>query len=159
MKNTYRITIVPFEEKYTRDFKRLNLEWLEGFKLLESEDLVYLDNPVQKIINPGGRILMAMDGDQVVGTSAIIVKDEKVFELAKLAVSKDAQGIGIGRMLVLETLKQAKEMGAKVINLVSNSKLSAAICLYESLGFEHAPLPKEIAYETADIYMELKISD
>jgi len=77
--------------------------------------------------------------------------------MAKLAVSKDAQGQGIGRSLALQSIKQTKDMGAEIINLVSNSKLSTAIRLYESLGFKHAPLPDDINYKTADVYMEFKI--
>ena len=157
MDHTETVKIIPFEEEYIKEFKRLNMEWLEGYKLLEPADLKYLDNPLQLIINPGGRILMAIVGDEIVGTCAIIVKSKNIFELAKLAVSKEAQGQGIGRSLAIESIKQAKEMGAEIINLVSNSKLSTAIRLYESLGFEHAPLPGDIDYETADVYMEFKI--
>ncbi len=102
--------------------------------------------------------MIALDGEFVVGTSSIVIINEYTYELAKLAVSKDAQGKGIGRALVLESLNQAKEMGAKMVNLVSNSKLSAAIGLYESFGFEHAPVPKNTGYETADVYMELNIA-
>ncbi len=138
--------------------KRLNLEWLEGYNLLEPADLKYMDNPFGMIINTGGRIFMAKIGRDIVGTCAVIVQDEKMVELAKLAVSKTAQGKGIGRALALESIKQAKEMGAEIINLVSNSKLSAALGLYESLGFEHAPLPEDTDYETADVYMEFYVS-
>ncbi len=157
MNKSNPIKIIPFEEKYSKEFKQLNMEWLEGYNLLEPQDLKYLDNPLQEILNPGGRILMAFDGDKIVGTSSIVVINEHTFELAKLAVSKDAQGKDIGRALVLESLNQAKEMGAKMINLVSNSKLSAAIGLYESFGFEHKPVPEDTGYETADVYMELNI--
>ncbi len=41
--------------------------------------------------------------------------------------------------------------------LVSSSKLLAADRLYESLGFRHAPLPREPGYATADVYMELEL--
>lgn len=157
MDHTETVKIIPFEEKHMKEFKELNMEWLEGYKLLEPADLKYLDNPFQLIINPGGRILMAIFGEKIVGTCAIIVKSKKTFELAKLAVSEDFQGKGIGRNLAIESIKQAKDMGAEIVNLVSNSKLSAAIRLYESLGFEHAPLPDDIDYETADVYMEFKI--
>ncbi len=150
--------IIPFEERFARDFKRLNMDWLESYKLFEPADLKHLDTPLQSIIDPGGRILMAIEDDTVVGTCAIIVKNKNVVELAKLAVSKEAQGKGIGRKLAIESIKQAKDMGARTVNLVSNSKLSTAVRLYESLGFEYAPVPDDTDYETADVYMEFKIS-
>lgn len=158
MNHIETVKIIPFAEKYIKEFKQLNMEWLENYKLLEPADLKYLDNPFQLIINPGGRILMAIVDDEIVGTCAIIVKSKNIFELAKLAVSENAQGKGIGRSLAIESIKQAKDMGAEIINLVSNSRLSTAIRLYESLGFEHAPLPDDIDYETADVYMEFKIT-
>lgn len=152
------VKIIPFEEKHTRDFKQLNLEWLQGFDLLEPADLKYLDHPVQSIISPGGRILVAIDGDRVVGTCAILIRGSRTCELGKLAVAKNAREQGLGRQLVTESIKLAKDMGLDIITLVSNHKLSTAIRLYESLGFEHAPLPDDMDYETADVYMELQIS-
>jgi len=39
------IKIRPFENRDEAHFKRLNLEWLESYGLLEPADLKYLDNP------------------------------------------------------------------------------------------------------------------
>lgn len=157
MNQTETIKIIPFEEKFTKDFKRLNMEWLEGYNLFEPADLKHLHNPQQSIVNRGGKIFIATEGNKAVGTCAIIIKDKNTVELAKFAVSNTSQGKGIGKRLAIESIKMAKDMGAEIIILVSNSKLSTAIRLYESLGFEHAPLPQDIDYETADVYMELKI--
>ncbi len=151
------VKIIPFKKKFQRVFKQLNMEWLEGYGLLEPADLKYLDNPFKTIIDPGGKIFLAVINDKVIGTCAIIVKDQKTFELAKLAVSKEARRKGVGKSLTLESIKQAKDLGAEMMNLVSNKKLSSAIGLYESLGFEHAAIPVDMDYETADVYMELKI--
>jgi len=155
----HKIKIVPFENKFAKEFKQLNMEWLKSFDLFEPVDLKYLDTPIKSIIEPGGRIIMAVDNERIVGTCAIIMKSKKTVELAKLAVLKNIRGKGIGRDLTIEAIKQAKDMGAETIMLVSNKKLAPAIRLYESLGFEHAPIPDDIGYETADIYMEFKILD
>ena len=154
---TNKIKIVPFEKKFAGEFKQLNMEWLKNFDLFEPVDLKYLDAPIKSIIEPGGKIFMAVDKDRIVGTCAIIIKNKKTVELAKLAVLKNIRGRGVGRKLTIESVKHAKGMGAKTIILVSNKKLSTAIRLYESLGFKHAPIPDDIGYETADIYMEFKI--
>jgi hypothetical protein len=34
--------------------------------------------------------------------------------------------------------------------------LQPAVRLYEGLGFRHAPLPPDRAYQTADVYMQLE---
>lgn len=151
------VKIVPFEKKFSEDFKRLNMEWLERYDLFETADLKHLDDPYQTIIMKAGKILIAIEEGEVVGTSAIVVKNKNTVELAKFAVSSNSQGKGIGKRLAIESITLAKDMGAELINLVSNSKLYRAIHLYESLGFEHKPLPEEIDYKTADVYMELKI--
>lgn len=152
-----KIKIIPFEDKHAKAFKRLNLEWLESYSLLEPADSNYLDNPQSVILDQGGRILVAVSDDAVIGTCAIIKETRRTAELAKLAVSPDARGKGIGRILTIESIKIARKMGFKKIFLVSNKKLTTAIQLYESLGFRHAPVPEDTQYATADIYMEFKI--
>lgn len=152
------IKIVPFESIHAAAFKQLNLEWLEAYELFEPADLKYLDNPQSNILEQGGRILMAITDNSVIGTCAIIIETSDTAELAKLAVSPDAQGKGVGRMLARESIKEASKMGFKKIFLVSNKKLNRAIQLYESFGFKHMPIPKDTIYKTADVYMELQIN-
>ena len=152
------LKIVPFENIHAVAFKQLNLEWLKAYELFEYADLQYLDNPQSKILEQGGRILMAINDNFVIGTCAIIMETSNTAELAKLAVSPDAQGEGVGRMLAMESVKEARKMGLKKIFLVSNKKLDRAIRLYESFGFKHMPVPKDTIYKTADVYMELQIN-
>ena len=40
---------------------------------------------------------------------------------------------------------------------MSSTKLTAALALYESLGFVRKALPSDQPYETADVYMELDL--
>jgi len=153
-----KIEIVPFEDRYAKAFKELNLEWLKNYELFEPADLKYLNKPRQVIIEQGGEILVAIANGIVVGTCAIIKETEHTAEFAKLAVAPVAQGKGIGRMLTKESINLAQNMGFKKLILVSNKKLTNAIQLYESLGFKHALVPEDTLYLTADVYMELKIS-
>jgi len=158
MPDQEQVTILGYEERFDADFARLNREWLEGSGLLEEADVKYLDQPRETIINLGGEILFAVAAEQVVGTCAILRVDFTVVELAKLAVAPAAQGRGIGRRLTLAAIDRARSLGAERVVLVSNSKLAAAIRLYESLGFRHAPLPANPGYATADVYMELSLT-
>lgn len=54
------IHIIEFDEQYTADFRRLNLEWLEKYELLESHDLVVLDDPRGNVLERGGFIYLAL---------------------------------------------------------------------------------------------------
>ena len=153
-----RIEIVPFEDRYAKAFKQLNLEWLEKYELFEPIDLEYLDKPRQAIIDRGGIILMAITNSMTVGTCAIIKKTVHTAEFTKLAVLPDIRKKGIGSLLTIASINLAQKMAFRKVVLVSNKKLNSAIQLYESLGFKHGPVPADSIYESADVYMELNIS-
>src|SRR5262249_55936601 len=131
-----------------------NSGWLERFGLLEPADAKHLHAPRESIIATGGQILFAVEQGVVVGTCALLRLSPTVVELAKLAVAPAAQRRGIGRRLTVAALEHARARGAEKVGLVSNSKLTSAIRLYESLGFEHAPAPTDTCYASADVYME-----
>ena len=153
------ISIVPFDDRFAADFKRLNLEWLHGFDLFEDADLKHLDHARDGIIDRGGEIYVAVDDDrgEAVGTIALLPTGPDVVELIKLAVTRSAQGHGVGRRLSEKVIARARERGAKRIELVSSHKLVPALRLYESLGFAYGPLPADPGYATTDIFMSLDL--
>ncbi len=152
-----QIKIIDYKDRYAEDFARLNRTWLESYNLLEKADEMQLDQPDELIIKPGGKILLALEQEKVIGTCALIRMGATKAELAKLTVADDARGQGIGRRLTVAIIDQARVMGIDHIILLSNNKLRSAIHLYESLGFRHTPLPADVKYATADVYMELRL--
>ncbi len=157
MKYCENIKIVTYEDRFAADFARLNREWLEGFGLFEAADAKHLDHPRESIITPGGEIFVATQMDHVVGVCAILPVNATVVEIVKLAVTPKAQGQGIGRQLTQIAIEQARLIGAKRVILLSNILLTSALRLYESLGFQHKPLPPNLAYATANVFMELRL--
>jgi putative acetyltransferase len=152
-----RIEIVPYRPELREAFERLNRLWLEGHSLLEQADLDCLLDPETYVLAAGGGVFFAIDGDEVLGTCAAIRVPPSRVELAKLAVSPEARGRGIGRLLCNHVLEFSRGVGATEVELTSNTALVPAIRLYESLGFRHAPLPADIRYATADVYMILRL--
>lgn len=152
------IELVPYRPELRPEFERLNRLWLEGHALLEAVDLEYLQAPERHILATGGQVFFAMQGSAVLGTCAAIPISSNTFELAKLAVEPAARGQGLGRRLCEEVLKYARRAGATEIVLTSHTSLVEAIGLYESLGFQHAPLPADVRYVTANIFMRLTMS-
>jgi GNAT superfamily N-acetyltransferase len=150
--------IIPYDERYAQDFARLNQEWLEGFGLLEDADAKHLKSPRESIIDRGGQIFFAVEGEAVLGTCAAIRYCGEVAEVAKLAVAHSAKRHGIGRLLVQTVIEDARSIGARKVSLVSSSRLRPALQIYESMGFAYAPLPVETGYVSADIFMELILS-
>lgn len=151
------IAIVPFRAELAADFRRLNLAWIESLFRVEDPDRKVLDDPERAIVAPGGQIFFALDGAAAVGTVAMIHCGDGRYELAKMAVAATHQRRGIGELLGEAGIAWARESGARVVFLETNSRLDNAIRLYERLGFRHAVDPNPTEYARADVYMELTI--
>lgn len=148
------VTIETFRPIHAHAFETLNRTWLMENGLLEHPDEDHLADPWGRIVAPGGQIFVALRGHDVVGTCAVVPDGIDTFELAKLTVAAAARGHGIGRHLVEACLAFARGRGGRRVVLLSNSRLATAVRLYETLGFRHCPLPPDIKYATADVYME-----
>lgn len=105
----------------------------------------------EKILADNGQIFYGIINGTPVATCALIALGEGVFELAKMAVSKDYQGRGIGSKLYDFAEKWALENGATKVILSSNTSLTAAMQLYEKKGFLKQPKIKESKYLRCNI--------
>ena len=149
-------TIVPFRQEFSEAFALLNQEWIEQFFKMEESDLKMLRDPHVSILSAGGQIFFALDGPAPVGTVAAVHQSDGVFELAKMAVRPSHQGRGLGERLGRAAIQHARERGAALMFLETNSILQNAIRLYARLGFVHAPRPHPSPYERSNVYMELR---
>jgi len=82
--------------------------------------------------------------------------DQETFEMIKMGVKPEAQGLGTGKTLGLAIIQEAKEMGVKKLILYSNSKLGTALRLYEKLGFRNV-IPEKDKYCRCDVKMEMAL--
>ena len=155
MSSSSAIELVEYRPELRPDFERLNRLWLEKHALLEPIDLEYLREPERLILAPGGQVYFAMRGPAVIGTCAAIPISTTTWELAKLAVDPSSRGQGVGRRLCETVLAYARAAGATEIVLTSHTALVEALHLYESMGFRRAPLPADVRYETANVFMRL----
>ncbi len=153
------IRIVDYEPRYEAVFKSLNEQWITRYWKLEPHDVECLDHPQESILDKGGHIFVATYKGQPVGVCALSKMDSPVYdyELVKLAVSPDAQGRGIGTLLCQAVIDKAKELGAKMLFLESNTLLRPAIHTYRKLGFEELP-ECHSDYERGNIQMELNLT-
>lgn len=145
------VQLITYQDCYKGAFKAINVEWIETYFKVEPHDLEQLDAP-EHIIEGGGQIFLAKIGDEIVGTSALIHDGDGVYELAKMGVRPHVQGLGLGKKLCQWTIEEAKKRQAKVLYLLSNTKLTPAITMYERLGFVEVPLEERL-YERTDIKM------
>jgi GNAT superfamily N-acetyltransferase len=153
---TSDLTILDYEPAHQAAFRALNREWIARYFAIEPIDNDMLDNPEGYILAPGGHILMAQYGGELVGTCALLKEPDSVYELAKMAVSPRFQGLGIGRTLGEAILEKARQLEARQVELLSNSRLTPALALYEKLGFRHVPVTPT-AYQRTDVKMVLDL--
>jgi N-acetylglutamate synthase-like GNAT family acetyltransferase len=150
------VEIVDYQPQYKEIFKQLNEEWITTWFKMEEADYKSLDHPEEYILDKGGYILFALYNGEPVGTCALIKMDQHTFELAKMAVSPQAKGKGIGELLGKAIINKAKQAGATRIYLESNTILKPALSLYAKLGFKKITGPPS-PYERANIQMELSL--
>ena len=74
--------IVDFHPDLAPAFKALNVAWISRYFALEPKDLEVLDDPVGKIIAPGGHILMALEEGEAIGCVALMLMKDGGFEVA-----------------------------------------------------------------------------
>jgi GNAT superfamily N-acetyltransferase len=154
---TSAVQIREFQTGDAEAFRRLNEEWVTRYFRIEPKDAKVFADPQHTILDEGGRIVMALQGERYVGCCALLRMDDDSFEVAKMAVTPESQGQGVGRLILREVIETARRAGARRLYLETNHILTPAIRLYESLGFRHLP-PERVTpspYERADVFMEL----
>lgn len=151
------LKFIEFQKEYAQDFYQLNIEWLEKYFYVEDYDREVLSKPDAYIISKGGYIIFVLADNKVVGTAALINRDDEGFELSKMAVTEGYQGLKIGKKLIYACIYKAIELGTHRLFLDSNTKLAPAINLYNRVGFKEIPVPEDTPYERCNIRMEIKL--
>ena len=145
--------IVEFEPRFAEAFRVLNEAWISKYFTLEPKDREVLGDPQGKIIAKGGQVFMALKDGEAVGCVALMKMDDGGYELAKMTVSEDLRGSGLGRLLMQRCIDAGAELGATRLYLETNSGLAPALGLYRAMGFRDLA-PAETAYVRADVFME-----
>lgn len=132
------LVIHDFRDDLAPAFHDINAEWIEAMFRMEKTDREVLENPRERILDPGGAILFVeAPGLGVIGTCALQKTGAGSYELTKMGVRGTARGLKAGEYLLAATIARAQEMGVEVLYLLTNRKCASAIHLYEKLGFRH----------------------
>jgi len=82
-----------------------------------------------------GRIWMAEQDRELVGCTAIVLRDNQQAQLRWVLVDQSARGAGLGKELVSRALKFARDNACSRVILETTDGLPESQALYENLGF------------------------
>jgi GNAT superfamily N-acetyltransferase len=91
--------------------------------------------------DPAVTLLVAREGDEIIGTATVIVYTTPFWIKARLdevVVDQSARGKGVGEAIVLACLDVARERGAQVAELQSGRGAARDVAnrLYRRMGFQ-----------------------
>jgi ribosomal protein S18 acetylase RimI-like enzyme len=116
---------------------------------VETEQHPYLD----EIADVAGRaprttILVAVDGDRIIGSATLELDGRTSDEIGPLApdeahvrmlgVHPDARGAGVGKQLLAACEERARQAGRTRMTLNTTTLMRAARAMYTSLGYERS---------------------
>jgi len=87
-----------------------------------------------------GAFFVAYVDDAPVGCGAVRRLDEATAELKRMYVVPTHRSRGIGRALVVALEHEARQLGLKRVVLETGTRLTAAVRLYEGMGYTRIPL-------------------
>ena len=106
-------------------FAELDKRFESGF-----DPSISLSADARELTAPEGALIVARLHGNPIGCVALKFHKKSPAELKRMWVSPSARGLGVGRRLIDEAEKHARQTGVRVIRLETNRALREAIALY-----------------------------
>lgn len=115
---------------FAQYFAELNERFEAGF-----DPSLSLSADARELTMPEGALIVARLHGSPIGCVALKFHKKSPAELKRMWVSPTARGMGVGRRLIAEAEKHARQAKARVIRLETNQALREAIALYRQSGY------------------------
>lgn len=145
--------LIEYDARYKGDFIQFNKDWIiDNFGFLESEDIETFEK-IDEELASGAMIYFAVENGTALATCMTKPLENGTWEICKLASNKHKAHKGCGGSVFGAAVQWAVSHGAKRLFILSNSKLKAAIHIYENYGFKEIKLDN-YEYIRGDIAFE-----
>lgn len=95
--------------------------------------------------------LVAWEGDRIIGTGALVPRENSTAEIVRMSVAADQRRKGIGKQILQKLYEQAKHDGYKRIVLETTETWTEVIAFYQRFGFQITH------YLDGDVYFSLDL--
>lgn len=99
---------------------------------------------------PTGRLLVALMDGRAAGCVALRDLGDGNCEMKRMFVPEEFRSLGVGRLLAEAVMAEAREAGYARMRLDTSRRQTAAIALYESLGFRNVVAYYDLPAELVD---------
>ena len=153
-KKVWEMELLPLRAEYDAAMARIVRENLKAHGL-DIPGTAYFDESLDHLSRyydaPGRGYWVLWDG-RVAGGAGLAETDvlPGFAELQKLYLRDDAKGRGLGRRLTEHVEAMAREMGYRGVYLETHTNLTAALALYEKLGYRQIERPDSVVHTTMD---------
>ena len=113
---------------------------------------------VAALSNAAVAFLVVRDGDEAIGCGALLNDPRGWGEVKRMVVRADRRGRGIGRRVLAELERVAREAGLSLLRLETGIHNADALALYRRAGFiERGPFG-DYAPDPLSVFMEKRVS-
>ena len=88
-----------------------------------------------ELVPPSGALIVARLDGKPIGCGALKFHGDAPAELKRMWVAPRARGLGVGRRLLEELERHARDAGVTIVRLETNHALTEAIALYRRSGY------------------------